>query len=306
MNNFVFAVIILFSLSFPIICKAQDCKEPPKQITKNIEKHLEVSANLLTKIVGSGEFEKKSIEKENDVYHLYPNADKMLIKSHYIYIFCTTVRNSKDLTTQQKLDALNRFINAIEFQQQKSNRPDISEDEKRAKFKPFKESAASLFRQAADGVRGRTDKAASLVDSYSKLVRRIRSGGENTNDAFIRALNEFDCRLGDANQAAWAIADLAKGLEVYLETFKENQAFQVSMNRLAERAAKGVRNSLDPARMLACEYNFLLSEIQDVFREEPGIRAREKVKMSYEAEQAVLAIADQARELADVLANLGK
>lgn len=106
-------VLPLVSVFYPFLAEAQECEKPPGQITEDIETHLKGSANVLARIVGKGEFEYISKKTQQDVYHQYPNADKVVLDLHLIYIFCTSIRDSTDLNTQEKLRALNDFIRVV-------------------------------------------------------------------------------------------------------------------------------------------------------------------------------------------------
>jgi hypothetical protein len=115
-----FLIIIVTIFIAPSITMALDCKplDPRQQLSTSIETDIEGSAKTLLK-VGSfqGKFENEIKEEVKNLYDKYPSADKIVIQSKFIYLFCTLLDESSDIESSKKLDMFNTFYDKMTQEQ---------------------------------------------------------------------------------------------------------------------------------------------------------------------------------------------
>ena len=169
----------------------------------------------------------------------------------------------------------------------------------------LKNSFANLGKKATGGIGGSLARAKALVEDYNELIRETKAVPAFENDSFIGAAEKFQT-LDDANQAASAIADLAKGMESYLGNFKASTAFEVSYAELAKNASKGVGGSDARIKVLKEEYNLLMREMKKVFPKHSFIQSQKEFETIYDANDAAASIARSAKSMEEVLAGLQK
>jgi hypothetical protein len=84
--------------------RAQDCGPlDPRPISAKAEQDIALAVKAIWRISGFNVDFKNITEKEvNNLYHKYPEAKKTDLNDRLIYLFCTTLKTSKDLTTDQR------------------------------------------------------------------------------------------------------------------------------------------------------------------------------------------------------------
>ena len=120
-----FLIIIVTIFIAPSITMALDCKplDPRQQLSKSIETDIEGSAKTLFKVgTFQGKFGNEIKEEVKNLYDKYPNADKIVIHSKLIYLFCTLLDESSDIESSKKLDMFNTFYDKV-TQEQKEVEP---------------------------------------------------------------------------------------------------------------------------------------------------------------------------------------
>lgn len=110
MRNIVLMMVIVVVLLSVSVFAQDDCP-PPMTKREDIERTIKGHANVLTKAIGSGNFEYLYKKKENEVLSKYPNADKVFIDSYFLYILCKEIHKSENL--KDKTDAIIRVRKAI-------------------------------------------------------------------------------------------------------------------------------------------------------------------------------------------------
>ena len=174
--------------------------------------------------------------------------------------------------------------------------------ERMAVSKSLKETAVALFEKAAQGPKGDRDTyERALIEEYNMLVQKARSIMKT--DPFIQALKELQWR-GNRDAAAAMVAELAKGLGVYLTDFVTSEAFKTSAASLAKRAAQGPKGDRDTyERALIEEYNMLVQEVKTVYKEQPFTQALKELQWRGNRDAAAGAVARLAKELENAMAG---
>src|SRR5437016_223736 len=107
---------LLVFLVMPSVLKAQECAplDPRQQIEEKITHDVDAAAQTAFK-VGHAEGKYKDISEKvvKNLYEKYPGADKIVLKSQLIYLFCTTLKESS-LSSERKMKELNDFITSIQ------------------------------------------------------------------------------------------------------------------------------------------------------------------------------------------------
>lgn len=123
---YLFLIIIVTIFIAPSITMALDCKplDPRQQLSKSIETDIEGSAKTLFKVgTFQGKFGNEIKEEVNNLYDKYPNADKIVIQSKLIYLFCTLLDESSDIESSKKLDMFNTFYDKVTQEQKDVSEP---------------------------------------------------------------------------------------------------------------------------------------------------------------------------------------
>jgi len=119
-----FLIIIATIFIAPSIPMALDCKplDPRQQLSKSIETDIEGSAKTLFKVgTFQGKFGNEIKEEVKNLYDKYPSADKIVIQSKLIYLFCTLLDESSDIESSKKLEMFNTFYDKITQEKKESS-----------------------------------------------------------------------------------------------------------------------------------------------------------------------------------------
>ncbi len=106
------SIIVLGLVFISTNIGAIECQKPPIPIDGNESMYIEASIGKVLGLVNAGEMTTEAKRSHFDVLQKYPNADRLLVELHHIYMFCTALRDSKSISDNEKLERLNIFISA--------------------------------------------------------------------------------------------------------------------------------------------------------------------------------------------------
>jgi hypothetical protein len=105
-------VLILTLLGKFSLSMAMDCSplEPNMGVDKEVKNHLEGNINVLFKKLGSAEFKNEYQKIEKNVLTQFPNSDRLLMWNTQIYLLCTQLDSSTELSDNEKLKAFQWLV----------------------------------------------------------------------------------------------------------------------------------------------------------------------------------------------------
>lgn len=110
-------LLLLPVFYFPSIVLANlDCDplDPRQQVGEKASISINGSAKAVFKAIGGDADYKDVTEREvKNLYHSYPNADKLVLNGKFIYTFCTYLKSATDLDSHEKFSKLMEFMKLI-------------------------------------------------------------------------------------------------------------------------------------------------------------------------------------------------
>jgi hypothetical protein len=107
---FIWAILLLNATA--LLCSertlwAQECDalKPQEAVNKDVSNRVKADANILSKRLGNISIEDQFRKIQQDVLYKYPNAHRIVIWKEFIYLKCTSLREShlSDQAKQQQI-----------------------------------------------------------------------------------------------------------------------------------------------------------------------------------------------------------
>lgn len=90
----IFKYIVFANLFFYSIIYAIDCDpiKPKKPVESEVQNNLKIKANIISKLLGSGNLVEEYKKIERDIRSEFPNADQILLNEQLLYLTCSLIK----------------------------------------------------------------------------------------------------------------------------------------------------------------------------------------------------------------------
>jgi hypothetical protein len=130
---------------------AQECPEKPPQTDENLEVQVKGSADFLKRFIGKADFDTEVRKQTKEIYSKFPNAQEAYINSYMLYMFCTTLRDDKKMSTNEKVKTMREFMESLGIKQSEIIR--LEQLATRDIPKPVEQSVVSTAQSTLQGWR---------------------------------------------------------------------------------------------------------------------------------------------------------
>lgn len=169
----------MFLFASEAYAQAELCGDPPSDpkvsITEEVITELEGEANILSRLVGSGELAGEYTSRKKTLFQNFDNVDQSLIDRYLAFTICNIIVNDETTSTETKIDKIIEFRRAVA--ESRKRKDDVSTGIDRGAF-------LSKVRQILDR-ESPGNQLFDQIDAISRLKAMVNE--DRSNDSLQQA-----------------------------------------------------------------------------------------------------------------------